>query len=179
MIWCLKTKCLGHSVRETAIHSVGEWGYYLHVRVPGHTVGHAKDCVALKRTTSRPNNSNSTWRQLCHRRLDIYTYFTVHIWVLLGDMYVEPGELNRYRDGLWAGRPGFGFRHGKETFLFSMGSGPTLRSNQPPIQWVPRAVSPGVKPLGCEVYYSPPSSAKVKNGGAMPPLSHTSSWRGA
>jgi hypothetical protein len=36
----------------------------------------------------------------------------------------------------------------------------------------------GVKKLGREFNYSPPSSADVKNGGAIPPLSHTSSWRG-
>jgi hypothetical protein len=27
--------------------------------------------------------------------------------------------------------------------------------------------------------YPPPSSAKDKNGGCIPPLPHTSSWRGA
>jgi hypothetical protein len=32
---------------------------------------------------------------------------------------------------------------------------------------------------GCEVDHSPPSSAKIKNVGAVHPLLHTSSWRGA
>jgi hypothetical protein len=47
-----------------------------------------------------------------------------------------------------------------------------------PIQWVPGPVSPGIKQQGCEADHSPPSSAKV-NDGAIPPLSHTSSWRSA
>jgi hypothetical protein len=50
------------------------------------------------------------------------------------------------------------------------GLGPT----QPPIQWVPEAVSPGVKRQGREAG-SPPSSGEVKNGGAMPPLSQVAS----
>jgi hypothetical protein len=39
-----------------------------------------------------------------------------------------------------------------------MALGPT----QPPIQWVPEALSLGVKQLGHEDDHSPPSSAKVK-----------------
>jgi hypothetical protein len=48
-----------------------------------------------------------------------------------------------------------------------------------PIQWVPGALSPGVKRLGREVDHSPPSSAEVKNGEAIPPLPHESSWYSA
>jgi hypothetical protein len=47
------------------------------------------------------------------------------------------------------------------------------------IQWVPAAVSPGVKWLRLEADHSPPSSAEVKSGGAIPSLSHMSSRRGA
>jgi hypothetical protein len=32
---------------------------------------------------------------------------------------------------------------------------------------------------GCEADYSLPSSAEVKNGGAIPPLPYKSSWHGA
>jgi hypothetical protein len=35
------------------------------------------------------------------------------------------------------------------------------------------------KRQGSEADHSPPSSAKVKNDGAIPPLSHMFSWRGA
>jgi hypothetical protein len=44
-----------------------------------------------------------------------------------------------------------------------------------PIQWVPGEG----KRKGREADHSPPSSAEVKNGGAIPPLPHMSSWRRA
>jgi hypothetical protein len=40
-------------------------------------------------------------------------------------------------------------------------------------------VSSGVRRPGCEADHSLPSSAEVKNGGAVPPVPHMSSWRGA
>jgi hypothetical protein len=43
-----------------------------------------------------------------------------------------------------------------------MSSRPALGPTQPPIQWVPGAVSPGVKRLEREADHSPPTSAKVK-----------------
>jgi hypothetical protein len=39
---------------------------------------------------------------------------------------------------------------------------PALESTQPPIQWVPRTFSPGVKRQGHEADHSPPNSAEVK-----------------
>jgi hypothetical protein len=45
---------------------------------------------------------------------------------------------------------------------------------QPPIQWVL-----GVKRPGREADHSPPSSAEVKNDGAITPDPHTSLWLGA
>jgi hypothetical protein len=42
-----------------------------------------------------------------------------------------------------------------------------------------RPFSRGLKRLKLEADHSPPSNAKVNNGGVIPPLSHTSSWRGA
>jgi hypothetical protein len=39
-----------------------------------------------------------------------------------------------------------------------------------------RALSPGVKRPGHETDPSLPSNVKVKNGGAIPPLPHMSSW---
>jgi hypothetical protein len=64
-------------------------------------------------------------------------------------------------------------------FLFSIASRPCLGPTQPPIQWVLGALSSGVKRLGREPNHSPPSSAEVKNGGAIPPLPLLSSWRSA
>jgi hypothetical protein len=46
------------------------------------------------------------------------------------------------------------------------GSGTT----QPPIQWVPGALSPRVKRPGCKADESPPSSVEVNNDGALPPF---------
>jgi hypothetical protein len=43
-----------------------------------------------------------------------------------------------------------------------------------PIRWVPGAPPPGIKRQGHEADHSPPSSAEVKNGGALPPLPHMS-----
>jgi hypothetical protein len=49
-----------------------------------------------------------------------------------------------------------------KNFLFSKSSRLALGSTQPPIQWVPEALSPGVKRLGREADHSPPTSAEVK-----------------
>jgi hypothetical protein len=51
---------------------------------------------------------------------------------------------------------------GVKNFLFSMSSRLALGSTQPPIQWVPGALSLGVKRPGCEADHSPPASAEVK-----------------
>jgi hypothetical protein len=74
---------------------------------------------------------------------------------------------------------GFDFLQGQEVFLFSTASIPALGPTQPPIQWVLRAVSLGVKRPGREANHSLPSSAEVKNGGAILPLLHMFSWRDA
>jgi hypothetical protein len=64
-------------------------------------------------------------------------------------------------------------------FLFSKSSRPALRSTQPPIQWVPAALSPGVKRSGREVDHSPPTSAEVKRMWIYTSTPHTPSWRSA
>jgi hypothetical protein len=38
-----------------------------------------------------------------------------------------------------------------------------LEPIQPPIQWVPEALSLGLKQLGCEADHSPPSMLRSKN----------------
>jgi hypothetical protein len=47
-------------------------------------------------------------------------------------------------------------------FHFSMSSRPALGSTQPPIQWVPRALSPEIKRPGREADYSATANAEVK-----------------
>jgi hypothetical protein len=49
-----------------------------------------------------------------------------------------------------------------KNFLFSTLSRQALGPIQPPMQWVPGALSPGVKWPGPEADYSPPTSAEVK-----------------
>jgi hypothetical protein len=66
-----------------------------------------------------------------------------------------------------------------KNFLFSKSSRPALRSTQPPIQWVPGALSPGVKRPGREVDRSPPTSAEVKKMRIYTSTPHTPSWRSA
>jgi hypothetical protein len=61
----------------------------------------------------------------------------------------------------------------------SMASKPALSHIQRPIQLIPAAYFLGVKRLFCEADHLPPSTAEVKNGGAIPPLPRTSSWHSA
>jgi hypothetical protein len=56
---------------------------------------------------------------------------------------------------------GVGIRVPVGSRIFSSPDRPD-RSMQPPIQWVPGALSPGVKRSGREVDHSPPASAEVK-----------------
>jgi hypothetical protein len=57
---------------------------------------------------------------------------------------------------------GFGVRVLVGSRMFSTSSIPALGSTQPPIQWVPVALSSGVKRSGREADHSPPNSTKVK-----------------
>jgi hypothetical protein len=58
---------------------------------------------------------------------------------------------------------GFNSWRGLGNFLFTTASRTVLRPTQPPSQWVPRALSLGVKRPGRETDNSPPSSAEVNN----------------
>jgi hypothetical protein len=85
--------------------------------------------------------------------------------------------LSRYSDGLQARQ--LDSRQGYGIFLYSTSSRPALGSTQPPIQWTLGALSPGLKLPVREADHSAPSSAEVKNGGAIHLLPDTSSRRGA
>jgi hypothetical protein len=52
----------------------------------------------------------------------------------------------------------------------SIASTLAMGRTQPPMSWVPDALSPGVKHLVCEADQSPP--VKVKEGEAIPSLPH-------
>jgi hypothetical protein len=57
-------------------------------------------------------------------------------------------------------------------FLLSTISKSILGPTQPPIQWEPGPIPPGVKRPGRETYHSLPSSNVVKNSEAKPQLPH-------
>jgi hypothetical protein len=64
-------------------------------------------------------------------------------------------------------------------FLLSVVPRPALGPIQSLMQWIPAAISLGVKQPDREADHSPPSSVDVKNGGAIPPLLSMSSWLSA
>jgi hypothetical protein len=57
---------------------------------------------------------------------------------------------------------GFDSRRGLGIFLFTTAPRTALGPTEPPIQWVPRALSLEVKRPGREADHSPPSTAEVK-----------------
>jgi hypothetical protein len=61
---------------------------------------------------------------------------------------------------LRAQRTGF---ESRQDFLFSETSRPTMGPTRPPMQYLPEALSPGVKLPGCEADHLVPTSAEVKN----------------
>jgi hypothetical protein len=50
-----------------------------------------------------------------------------------------------------------------KSFLFATASRSALEPTQPPVQFVPTVLSPGVKRPGCEADNSAPSGAEMKN----------------
>jgi hypothetical protein len=75
---------------------------------------------------------------------------------------------------------GVRFPVGAGNFFFNTMSSLALGPTQPPIHWIPGALSLGVKRPGREADHSPPSSAKVKE--CMELYFHspdTSSWHDA
>jgi hypothetical protein len=91
-----------------------------------------------------------------------------------------PGQRSHYSDWLRAARPGERSSSPCEkNFYISMSSRPALRPTQSSIQWIPAAVSPGVKRPRREADHSPPTSADIKKTWVYTLLPHTSSWRSA
>jgi hypothetical protein len=77
---------------------------------------------------------------------------------------IQRSRDSRYSDWLRAGRPkGRGSSPGRiKNFLFSTSSSVALGPTQPPIQWVPGALSARVKWPWREADHSAPTSAEVK-----------------
>jgi hypothetical protein len=59
-------------------------------------------------------------------------------------------KLSRYSDSLQAGQPWFHSLQGQEIFIISTAYRMALGPTQPPIQWVPKVISSGVKGPGHE-----------------------------
>jgi hypothetical protein len=79
-------------------------------------------------------------------------------------MTPEPVQLSSIALGYGLDDRGFDSRQGLEIFLFITAvSRLSLGPTHPPIQWVPGALSMGVKRPGREADHSSPSSAEVKN----------------
>jgi hypothetical protein len=83
-----------------------------------------------------------------------------------------PKQFERNLDNMYMLIMGYGlddqgsrvrFPVGAGIFLYTTTSRTALGPTQPPIQWVPGALSLGIKQLGHEADHSPPSSAQVKN----------------
>jgi hypothetical protein len=77
--------------------------------------------------------------------------------------WIGSGIAQRYSPGRWTWQSGFESRQGMGIFLFTTVSRPALGPTQPHIQWLPGALSLGVKRLGREADHSPPSRAEVIN----------------
>jgi hypothetical protein len=72
-------------------------------------------------------------------------------------------NLNDWVTGWTIGILGFESQQGLGNFPFTTVSRTALGPTQPPIQWVPGALSLGVKRPGRRADHSPPSIAEVKN----------------
>jgi hypothetical protein len=101
--------------------------------------------------------------------LSLYIYIYIYIYIYWG-VGIAMGYGLDYPGSV----PG-----SSKTFLFSTACRPPRRPRRSPIYWVPGALYPEVKRQGREADHLPPSSAEVKNGGAIPPLLHMSSWHSA
>jgi hypothetical protein len=59
--------------------------------------------------------------------------------------FCKVSRVAQYSDWLRAERPGFDPRQRQRIFPLTSASKPALGPTQPPLQWVPGALSPGVK----------------------------------
>jgi hypothetical protein len=74
--------------------------------------------------------------------------------------------------------PGFDYRRGLRIFLFITTSRPALRPTQPPNQWEPGVLSPGIKRTGAKLTTRLHLAPRIVHG-TITSLPHTPSWRGA
>jgi hypothetical protein len=107
----------------------------------------------------------------CHRIQYLPTYLPIYHSVLqpsvsLGLLYSQSPQPMPAAVGM---DPRMIAVHNFPLSTASRRSRPTLEPPQPLIQW-----EPGIKRQGREAGHSPPTSAEVKEGGAIPPLHYMS-----
>jgi hypothetical protein len=84
------------------------------------------------------------------------------IFLHLSEVAVLAQSVEHWATGWTIGVLGFNSWQGLGIFLFTTACRVALGPTQPPIQWVPGALSLGVKWLGREADHSTPSSAEIK-----------------
>jgi hypothetical protein len=140
----------------------GKFAYPFWVGTPfsSHTTCHRalwENCIISFTKISQKNCFT-----LLSLRLTVLNLSRLHPQGVLDSLWVT----SKKPDSEWlrAGRPsGRSSSPGRvKNFLFSTTSRPALGSTQPPIQWVPRALSPGAKRPGREADHSTPASDEVK-----------------
>jgi hypothetical protein len=142
--WSLVQGVLPTAYRLGTHYQVAQ--YYIQKVWNAHFISTTARTLYLARNNNSLNlNLSCVW---CDSILNLTSIFT--------------GTVNS--DWLRAGRPSArSSSPGKvKNFHFSMSSRPALGSTQPPIQWVPGALSPGVKRPGREADHLPPASTEVK-----------------
>jgi hypothetical protein len=132
----------------------------LGVKRPGREADHSPPSIAevknARRYTSAPQYALMVWCYVKKKHRDKFTF------TLLGK--IGTGIAQRYSAGLRAGWSGFRVPPGAENFSLhhrvQTGSGAHPASST---QWIPGALSLGVKRPGLGADHSPPSSTGVKN----------------
>jgi hypothetical protein len=101
------------------------------------------------------------------------------------ELYFSSSLHNCSRDSILGIEKGYGLDglgsnpDRSDILLFSTAAVLSLGPTQPHIQWIPGALSTGVKLPRREADRSPPSIVEVKDGGAIPPLAPKSWWHSA
>jgi hypothetical protein len=91
--------------------------------------------------------------------------------------FAQPlGQRSRCSDWLWAGRPRCQSSSPSrvKNFFFSTSSRLALESTQPPIQWVPRVLSPGESGRGVKLTTHLQLVPRSRKCGSIYPLPHMS-----